>query len=93
MAAMDLGIEVVKFFPADVYGGAAALKALSAPFAHMRFVPTGGVSEATLGDFLRLPTVPAVGGSWMVRPQYIASGQFEAITALAKDAVSLAATF
>lgn len=87
---LDLGLDVVKFFPASTSGGAAAIAALSAPFRGIRFVPTGGVSTANLGDYLRLPCIPAAGGSWMVGPKLIAAGEFDEIQALTTKAVALA---
>lgn len=91
MAAQELGIDTVKFFPAQVYGGAAAIKALSAPFGGVSFVPTGGVSAANLVDYLSLGCVPAVGGSWMVPVDAIAEGAFSTITELCAEAVAAAA--
>ncbi len=91
MQAQSYGLDVVKFFPANVYGGAAAIKALSAPFGSMRFVPTGGVSVTNLGEFLSLPCIPAVGGSWMVPPALIRAGDYAAITKLCAEAVAAAA--
>ena len=66
MAALDLGITVVKFFPANVYGGLKALKALSAPFPQVMFIPTGGVNKDNLDEFLAFEKVYAVGGSFFV---------------------------
>ncbi len=66
MQALELGITVVKFFPANVYGGLKALKALSAPFPQIKFIPTGGVDRNNLDDFLSFDKVYAVGGSFMV---------------------------
>lgn len=91
MAALDLGITTCKFFPADTYGGINALKALGAPFGGVSFVPTGGVSAANLADYLALPNVAAVGGSWMVKASLIDSGDFATIQSLAADAVAAAA--
>ncbi len=91
MRALELGLDTVKFFPAGVYGGASAIKALSAPFGGVRFVPTGGVSAANLGDFLSLACVPAVGGSWMVPVDAIREGAFATVTGLCADAVAAAA--
>lgn len=65
-AALELGLTTLKFFPANVYGGASALKALGAPFGGVSFIPTGGVSASNLHDYLALSNVAAVGGSWMV---------------------------
>jgi 2-dehydro-3-deoxyphosphogluconate aldolase / (4S)-4-hydroxy-2-oxoglutarate aldolase len=81
----------VKFFPANVYGGAGAIKALSAPFGGMRFVPTGGVSSANLSDYLSLGCVPAVGGSWMVPVDAIREGAYDQVSQLCRDAVAAAA--
>ena len=67
MQAIDLGIEVVKFFPANVYGGLKALKALSAPFPQIKFIPTGGVDRSNLEEFFAFDKVFAVGGSFMVK--------------------------
>lgn len=66
MRGMDLGLDHFKFFPAEASGGIAALKALSAPFGAVRFCPTGGITAATAPDWLALPSVVCVGGSWMV---------------------------
>lgn len=66
-AALELGITTVKFFPAQVYGGLKAIKALSAPFPQVRFVPTGGVDEADLAEYLACDRVAFVGGSWMMK--------------------------
>ena len=66
MQALDLGISIVKFFPANVYGGLKALKALSAPFPQVKFIPTGGVNRDNLDEFLAFEKVYAVGGSFMV---------------------------
>ena len=67
MQALELGITTVKFFPASVYGGLAAIKALSAPFPQVRFLPTGGVNESNLLEFLACPAIVAVGGSFMMK--------------------------
>ncbi|MCI9459903.1 MAG: bifunctional 4-hydroxy-2-oxoglutarate aldolase/2-dehydro-3-deoxy-phosphogluconate aldolase [Clostridia bacterium] len=66
-AALELGITTVKFFPAQVYGGLKAIKALSAPFPQVRFVPTGGVDEADLAEYLACDRIAFVGGSWMMK--------------------------
>ena len=91
MTAQELGLDTVKFFPANVYGGAAAIKALSAPFGGIRFVPTGGVSASNLSDYLSLGCVPAVGGSWMVPVDAIREGAFDRVSELCRDAVAAAA--
>lgn len=90
MAALDLGIDVVKLFPASVVGGPAAIKAFAAPFPGLRFVPTGGVSAANLDDYLGLAPVLAVGGSWMVSTSLVAAGDWAEITRRTAEAVALA---
>ena len=67
MAALELGITTVKFFPANVYGGLKAIKALAGPFGQIKFLPTGGVSEDNLKEFLDCDKIFAVGGSWMMK--------------------------
>lgn len=67
MEAISLGIKVVKFFPANVYGGLKAIKALAGPFGQIKFLPTGGVSEENLKEFLECDKIFAVGGSWMMK--------------------------
>ena len=67
MRGLDLGLDRFKFFPAEQSGGIVALKALSAPFGEVRFCPTGGIDAATAADWLRLPSVACVGGSWLYR--------------------------
>jgi len=90
--ALELDVTTVKFFPAKISGGAQAIKALSAPFGNVHFVPTGGISPANLAEFFAVPSVCAVGGSWMVKPDLIRAGQKEELTALARDAVNQVAT-
>ncbi|WP_432548942.1 bifunctional 4-hydroxy-2-oxoglutarate aldolase/2-dehydro-3-deoxy-phosphogluconate aldolase [Kineococcus auxinigenes] len=90
-AALELGLGTVKFFPAGTSGGAAAVRALSAPFPDVRFVPTGGVGPGNLHEWLALPSVAAVGGSWMVPRERITAGDLAAVRALAAEAVALAA--
>lgn len=65
--ALELGLSVVKFFPAEVNGGVKAIKALSAPYFQLRFMPTGGISQENIGSYLSCPQVIACGGSWMVK--------------------------
>jgi 2-dehydro-3-deoxyphosphogluconate aldolase/(4S)-4-hydroxy-2-oxoglutarate aldolase len=89
-AALELGLTTVKFFPAGTSGGAPAIAALSAPFGGVQFVPTGGVGPANLGDYLALPSVVAVGGSWMVPAATVAAHEFATITDLTTTAVTLA---
>ena len=67
MQALDLGITTVKFFPANVYGGLKALKALSAPFPQVKFIPTGGVDRSNIDEFLAFDKIAAIGGSFFVK--------------------------
>jgi len=89
-AALSEGLTAVKFFPAATSGGAPAIKALSAPFGDLRFVPTGGIGPANLSDYLSIEAVLAVGGSWMVPRSDIAAGDFAKVTSLTAEAVALA---
>ena len=73
MKALELGINVVKFFPANVYGGLKAIKALSGPFPQLKFIPTGGVSAENLAEFLECDKIYAVGGSWMMKGDVVAN--------------------
>ncbi len=88
--AMRLGLDMVKFFPAGPMGGARTVAALAAPFASMRFVPTGGVSPGNLAEYLSLPSVIAVGGSWMVATDLVRAGDWTAIATATREAVTLA---
>ena len=87
--AYTLGLRLVKFFPAEPSGGLPMIKALAAPYNMMQFMPTGGISAATLPDYLRYEKIFACGGSWMVKGDLIKAGDFERITALTKEAVEL----
>jgi len=90
-AAVRAGAAVVKFFPAEAIGGLPFLKALSAPFNDVRFVPTGGVNASNLADYLRVPQVIACGGSWMVNPLLLEQRRFGEVEALAREAVEIVA--
>jgi 2-dehydro-3-deoxyphosphogluconate aldolase / (4S)-4-hydroxy-2-oxoglutarate aldolase len=90
MMAQEAGYTELKFFPAMQAGGPAMLKAWSGPFFDVKFCPTGGVSEANAQDFLSLPNVVCVGGSWLVPPEALAQGDWQRITALAAAAVKIA---
>ncbi len=82
MAAMKHGLTMVKFFPANVYGGLNALKNLAAPFGNMKFLPTGGVNNANIKEFIDTPFIHAVGGSWVCPKADIKEGNWEKITQL-----------
>lgn len=90
MQAQEEGYTQLKFFPAMQAGGVAMLKAWSGPFGDVRFCPTGGVSAANAGEFLALPNVVCVGGSWLTPAAAVAAGDWRQITALAREAASLA---
>jgi 2-dehydro-3-deoxyphosphogluconate aldolase / (4S)-4-hydroxy-2-oxoglutarate aldolase len=89
-AALEYDLEVVKFFPAEASGGLAMLKAMSAPYSGVRFIPTGGISAANVSDYLAHPSILACGGSWMVKPALIKAGSFAEITKLCREAVAIA---
>jgi 2-dehydro-3-deoxyphosphogluconate aldolase/(4S)-4-hydroxy-2-oxoglutarate aldolase len=89
--ALAHGLSLVKLFPAEAAGGVPYLKAVAAPYGAVRFVPTGGIGPANLAAYLAHPQVIACGGSWMVKRQTIADGDFAAITRLTAEAVQLAA--
>ncbi len=93
MQALALGVKVLKFFPANVYGGLSAMKALSGPFGDVRFIPTGGVNAQNLGEYLAAPYVFAVGGSWLCSKKDIADGKFDRIETLCAEARSIALGF
>ena len=88
-AALELGLTTVRFFPAGTSGGAPAIAALAAPFAGVRFVPTGGIGPSNLADYLGIDAVVAIGGSWMVPRDRVAARGFEAVQRLTADAVAL----
>ena len=89
MKALSLGLNVLKFFPADVFGGIKAIKALAAPFGQVRFLPTGGVSESNLAEFAGNKSVVAVGGSWVCRKDDILNQEWDKITELSANAVKI----
>lgn len=87
LAARELGFTLVKFFPASLYGGIAALKQFAILFPDMKFCPTGGITEDNLQDYLQLPNVVCVGGSWMVPKSAVREGHWDVIENLAKSAI------
>jgi 2-dehydro-3-deoxyphosphogluconate aldolase/(4S)-4-hydroxy-2-oxoglutarate aldolase len=90
MALQD-DITVVKFFPAETIGGTRALAAMAAPFGGIRFIPTGGISQDNLEDYLALPAVLAVGGSWMAPARLVSERKWADVSRLAADAVAAVA--
>lgn len=89
MFLLEYNLPVAKFFPAEQFGGLNTIKALSAPFPQIQFMPTGGIKPGNVLDYLAFDKVIACGGSWMVKPELISSGQFDTITSLTRDAVNL----
>lgn len=91
MRALERGYDMLKFFPAEQAGGAPFLKALSSPLPQIAFCPTGGVSPSNAMDYLGLPNVKCVGGSWVVSKEHVANGDWSAIVELARLASRLKA--
>lgn len=89
MFLLEYNLPVAKFFPAEQYGGLATIKALSAPFPNMRFMPTGGINAKNIKEYLAFPKIIACGGSWMVKDTLIKEGKFDEIERLTKEAVAL----
>lgn len=85
--AIELGLEVVKFFPAEAAGGINMIKAMAAPYTNMKFMPTGGISAKNINEYLAFPKILACGGSWMVKSDLVAAGEFDRITELTREAV------
>jgi 2-dehydro-3-deoxyphosphogluconate aldolase / (4S)-4-hydroxy-2-oxoglutarate aldolase len=88
--ALEFGLDVLKFFPAEAFGGLKTLKAISAPYGNLMFIPTGGINANNISEYLGFPKVLACGGSWMVAKDLIAAGRFDDITKLSAKAVKLA---
>ncbi len=88
--ALSMGVSTVKLFPAEVLGGPSYIRALSAPYKMVRFLPTGGVNTGNLTSYLKLPSVIACAGSWMVEQALLASEKYDEITKLAREAVKTA---
>lgn len=86
---INLGLEVLKFFPAETMGGLSAIKSISDPFPQLRFIPTGGVRLENAAQYLQHEKIHAVGGSWMAKRQMIADGKFDVITRTAQEASAL----
>jgi 2-dehydro-3-deoxyphosphogluconate aldolase/(4S)-4-hydroxy-2-oxoglutarate aldolase len=84
--ALDRGLSVLKFFPAEAMGGVATLKAIAGPYGGVKFIPTGGINQA---DYLALSNVHCCGGSWLAKASTITAGKFAEITRLTREAVSL----
>jgi 2-dehydro-3-deoxyphosphogluconate aldolase/(4S)-4-hydroxy-2-oxoglutarate aldolase len=87
--ALDRGLNILKFFPAEAIGGIAVLKAISAPYGGVKFIPTGGINQSNLADYLALPSVHCCGGSWPVKAHLISAGDFDEITRRTREAMSV----
>ncbi|MEY2465695.1 MAG: 2-dehydro-3-deoxyphosphogluconate aldolase / (4S)-4-hydroxy-2-oxoglutarate aldolase, partial [Verrucomicrobiota bacterium] len=94
MRALELGWKHLKFFPAETFGGVNALKALSGPFGHtgVKFIPTGGITATTLPNYLAIPLIAAIGGSWMAERKLVAEKSWGKITLLTTEAMKIIAT-
>ena len=88
-AALGFGLEVLKFFPAEAFGGLKTLKAMSGPYGAIKFIPTGGISPNNLVEYLQFPKTLACGGTWIAKSNLISEGQFDQILSSAKEAVEL----
>ncbi len=86
-AALAMGLNTVKFFPAEAAGGVAMLKAMSAPYGNMRFIPTGGIDLKNLSAYTALPSVLACGGSFLVKKEWLANREYAKITTMARQAI------
>lgn len=87
--AIELGLEVVKFFPAEPAGGLSMIKAVAAPYVGLRFMPTGGISAGNVRDYLAYDRIIACGGSWMVKGDLVKAGKFDEIKALVSEAAAI----
>ena len=91
--ALDHGVDTVKFFPAEAFGGLKTLKAMSAPYSMVKFIPTGGISAANLAEYIMFPKVLACGGSWLAKDELIQAGKFDEITRITRAAMDLVLGF
>lgn len=83
-----MGLDVLKFFPAEPSGGLSMIKAIAAPYTMMKFIPTGGINENNMEDYLKYDRILAIGGSWMVKSRLVKNGQFDKIKEMSKTAVA-----
>jgi 2-dehydro-3-deoxyphosphogluconate aldolase / (4S)-4-hydroxy-2-oxoglutarate aldolase len=91
--ALGFGLDVIKFFPAEAFGGLSTLKAMSAPYGMIKFIPTGGIDAKNIVEYLSFNKILACGGSWMVKDEMIKKGSFDEITRLTREAVNLTLGF
>ena len=89
--ARNYELDVLKFFPAEAAGGASMLKAFAGPYSHtgIKFIPTGGINASNMESYLKIPCVAAVGGSWFVASKLLQSANYNEITTLTKQAITL----
>lgn len=88
-AALEFGLEALKFFPAEAFGGLKTLKAMSGPYTTVKFVPTGGIGPNNLSEYLQFPKVLACGGTWIAKSDLISEGKFESIIKNTREAVEI----
>ena len=89
MVGLKKGVKVFKFFPAEAYGGLKTIKALCGPFPQIKFLPTGGISQGNMADYLKNPKIQAIGGSWMVTKDMVNAGDFDGIAEKTAAAIAL----
>ena len=89
-AALELGLRVLKFFPAEACGGVNTLTAISSPYSQVAFIPTGGIHNGNLARYLQLSSVLACGGTWIAKSELIRSGRFDSILNITRNAVAIA---
>lgn len=87
--AMEMGLDVVKFFPAEPAGGLSMIKAVAAPYTTLKFMPTGGINQSNVEDYLKYDRILACGGSWMVKGDLVREGKFDEIQQMTADAAAL----
>ena len=87
--AMELGLDVVKFFPAEPAGGLPMIKALAGPYVNLKFMPTGGINAKNVRDYLAFNKIIACGGSWMVKGDLIKAGKFDEIEQMVREAAAI----
>ncbi len=88
LMAMSLGLKVLKFFPAEALGGISMLEAMAAALPGVKYIPTGGINVSNMADWLRLPIIHAVGGSWLATPKLLADSAFDEVTRLTAEALA-----
>lgn len=88
-AALELGIQAVKFFPAEASGGVKMIKALLGPYGNLQIMPTGGISPTNIKEYLTIPNVVACGGSWFVEKSLIKEKKWQEIGEMVKETVKL----